>query len=92
MIIESLQAIETPQDTSVAAQVDPAKVKELMANLQELLEDDNTDAADVLDELLPLLGTHHKSDVNALATFIEEYEFEDALVILGAIIEGRGTS
>ena len=89
MIIESLQALETPQETSVATQVNPAKVKYLMANLQALLEDDNADAADVLDELIPLLDTHYKSDVHALATFIDEYEYEDALAILSQIRKGK---
>jgi len=40
-------------------------------------------------ELIPLLDTDYKSDAHALATFIDEYEYEDALAILSQIRKGK---
>ena len=85
MIIESLQTLEKPPETTATTPADPAEIKKLMASLQALLKDDNPDAIDVLDQLIPLLDARYKSDVNELTTCIDNYQFEDALAILGKI-------
>ena len=56
---------------------------ELIGKLKELLQEDDTAAADVIDELyqLPGIGIYQR-DLKALAKFIEAYDFEQGLEIL----------
>ena len=65
------------------------RVGPLLARLRELIEEDDTDASEVIEELEPLLaGTPHAARLKAVAAPIEEYDFEEALEALATLEEG----
>ena len=67
-------------------QLDVAKFEQLFGQLKELLEDDDTDANDIIDELLDTPGlVRHKDLLNKLAAAVGSYEFEDALEVLAEL-------
>ena len=61
-------------------ELDTTLLNELLAQLKVLLEDDDTDAADIIDQLLDLPGfdVSHKA-FKKLKTAVEEYDFDEAL-------------
>ena len=63
--------------------LDSIKFNKLIEELKALLHDDDTAAADVIDELyqLPGIGVYQK-DLKALSKFIEAYDFEQGLEVL----------
>jgi two-component system sensor histidine kinase/response regulator len=77
--LQQLDAADTPgKQTKEAA--DPAKVQELMEKLKSLLEDDDTDAGDVLEELSALTsGTPMAKKLRKVTAAVGDYDFEEAL-------------
>ena len=57
----------------------------LLSELRILLEDDDTDANGILDELMPLLNESLRSQLKPLFELIDAYEFEEALKLLTSI-------
>ena len=70
-------------DESGMAPVERAVVEPILARLRALLRDDDTEAADVVDELTPLLaGSALGSLMGRMTRAIEDYDFEAALTVL----------
>jgi signal transduction histidine kinase/DNA-binding response OmpR family regulator/HPt (histidine-containing phosphotransfer) domain-containing protein len=67
--------------TPVAA--DPALIAPLLARLAELLEDCDADAAEIVDELRPLVANSPQHNrFRRIERLVEDYEFDDALEIV----------
>ncbi len=83
-IIESLQMLDTKTTEAEKASInaDPEKVASLLVKLKELLDDDDSGAGDVLEELLPFFrGTVKEKQLTRIAGLVDDYEFEDALAL-----------
>ena len=66
--------------------LDSSRVPALLAQLRELLEDDDTDAEQPVEALTPLLaGTPHSSLLAELAGHLDNYDFEAALDVLARL-------
>ena len=60
----------------------------LLDKLRPLLEDDDTAASEVLDEVLELPGMEaHRSVLKELSKAIDEYDFEEALAVLEKMVQ-----
>ncbi|MBW1750642.1 MAG: response regulator, partial [Deltaproteobacteria bacterium] len=78
-----LEQPETPTQTSV---VDPDKRNALFVHLRALLEDDDTDATEVIDELQEFAETDVQVNVlQRLSMAIGEYDFDQALAELDTL-------
>ena len=81
-MMEALLQIGTHTEGEARA-ADPEKVKELMQKLRKLLEESDSEAADVLDELMPLIrNTPLAAQVDKAARAIEAYDFDVALELI----------
>ena len=61
-------------------EIDTEQLKSLFEQLRELLEDDDSDATDVVEDLLKLPGiSAYQTDLKKLLKAIDEYDFELAL-------------
>ncbi len=80
-MLAGLSALEQPATSTKAQEdVDPEKRNALLAQLQDLLEDDDTEAGEVIEELEKMLGKGEQTSVlQRLSTAIGEYDFEQAL-------------
>jgi len=66
--------------------IDIVRMKNLLSQLKELLEEDDTEATDVLDELLPMLKEQPEAEtIKAMAQAIEAYDFSEALELFNQI-------
>jgi len=80
-----LKGLETLDETSTGVanslqEIDIAQLKSLLKQLRELLEEDDTEAADVVEDLLELPGVSaYKTDFKKLLQAIDHYDFELAL-------------
>ncbi len=82
-VIAGLSVLEQAETPIPARIVDPEKRNALVSQLRALLEDDDTDAADVIEELQEVAGTgDHTTVLRQLAKSIGEYDFEQALAEL----------
>jgi two-component system, sensor histidine kinase and response regulator len=91
-LMEGLQALEAfrPEGDERAAPVefDSALVKELLGRLCGLLEDCDTDAIEVLEELQPLLvSAPEAGEFKLLQRRIDAFEFDDALTLVQQWLE-----
>jgi PAS domain S-box-containing protein len=87
LVIDGLAALEPAATASAPAaqELDQAAVAPLLAQLRDLLADDDTDAAIVLDKLQPLLaGTALAAALDAIRQAVDDYDFEAALTALAA--------
>ncbi|MCX4189616.1 response regulator [Methylophaga sp. OBS3] len=87
IVTDSLSNISKAETgtTSVtpAGNVDPEQLRDLLNQLQALLEDDDTAAKDLVDELDGLaLSTEQKNVVDIIYRAIDDYDFEAALEAL----------
>ena len=82
LVLTGLAALEqavTKQPVQVEA-LDPEKLKSLLDRLRALLEDDDTDATELVEELEELPGIEaHASALKRLSKAIDEYDFDEAL-------------
>jgi polar amino acid transport system substrate-binding protein len=70
-------------DETTAAEVDPALVMSLLGRLAELLEDCDADAAEIVDQLRPLVAhSPQRSSFKRIEKLVEDYEFDDALELV----------
>ena len=75
-------------ETDSAAEMDPTIIKPLLEELKELLEDDDTDAVDVVEKLQAYLkGSEAGFALSKVEKCIGEYDFEEALENLVRIEE-----
>ena len=89
-VIAALDELDRPAEAAPmpSGDVDRERIGPLLQRLRELLEEDDTDAADVIETLEPLLvGTPHAKRLEAVAAPIDEYDFEEALEALDALEE-----
>jgi HPt (histidine-containing phosphotransfer) domain-containing protein len=85
-MLAGLSLLEQPGTPTPARAVDPEKRNALLVQLRALLEDDDTDATEVIEELEELAGTgKHTSALQQLATAIGEYDFDQALAELDTL-------
>lgn len=54
----------------------PAVADELLVKLRELLEDDDSDALEVVESLLPRVSGESAQVLKEIAVLVEDYEFE----------------
>ncbi len=84
--LEKLGAGETAEIPTDSATADPARIKALLDRLKAMLKDSDTEASDVLDELLPLArGTPIAVQLKQVATAISEYDFDAAMGYLSEL-------
>ncbi|MCU7834077.1 MAG: response regulator [gamma proteobacterium symbiont of Taylorina sp.] len=92
VVLASLDALnnstpESAKETNNAA-LDTEQLSSLLAQLRELLEDDDPDAADIVEEIEDLPGiSSHKIVLKLLLKAIDKYDFELALKELDKINE-----
>jgi CheY-like chemotaxis protein len=79
-------------DTRAGGEIDTAAVESLLSQLHELLQEDDTDAVDVVEQLLPLLGGHSVANpVKEMGKAIAAYDFDEALKLFNKIDFARRT-
>jgi HPt (histidine-containing phosphotransfer) domain-containing protein len=92
LVLEGLQVLqhnENQADSATAATLDLEKFKLLLDELQVLLEDDDTGATEVIEELEELAGiTVYMGILRRLAKAIAAYDFELALEELDELKRG----
>jgi two-component system sensor histidine kinase/response regulator len=82
-MLAGLSVLEQPETPTQTALLDPDKRNALLAQLRALLEDDDTDAGDVIKELEEMVGTgDYTSALQRLMVAIGEYDFDQALAEL----------
>ncbi|MBF0470452.1 MAG: Hpt domain-containing protein, partial [Gammaproteobacteria bacterium] len=88
-LLKGLEALDTTVAVarSERKEADPAKVQELIVKLRSLLEDGDSDAAELLEELSQLTtGTALAKRLDEVATAVADYDFETAAQILNKIL------
>ena len=81
-----LESIEAPRPLS-KQDLDTVQFNQLIKKLRSLLEEDDTSAADVIDELFQLPGIAvYQRDLTALTKSIEAYDFEQGLEVLNKLL------
>ena len=95
-VIDNLAVLDNAGDSITTAKaaegnVDKEQVNGLLTRLRELLEDDDTDATEIIDELeeLPAPAVD-QSLLNQLTRTVSEYDFEAALKVLDELEASRG--
>jgi len=82
IVLNGLQSLKQvkPKTSEKDEILDEQKLELLLDRLRQLLEDDDADAADVVEELekLPGIQAHHRV-LKRLLKAIEDYDFELAL-------------
>jgi len=82
LVLNSLETLEQESSTVSIEEtsLDTEKLQLLLSQLRELLEDDDADAADIVEEIeeLPGISTHTLT-LKRLLKAIDEYDFELAL-------------
>ena len=83
-VLGALEGLEQPvAEPPSDGDLDHAKIDPLLSRLRVLLEDDDTDASDLVDELLPLMaGSAHAGLLARLADQVDDYAFEEARDVL----------
>ena len=90
-VLAGLEILDTAivSITQTVAELDMAKIQPLLAELRELLEDDDTGAIDVIEQLeSALLGTKHLLTIDQVSKALGEYDFDGALESLDALEAG----
>ncbi len=78
--------ISAGQESAQSQPLDRRRLQKLMSRLRGLLEDDDTDATEVLEELQELAGFKARlPEFRRVAEAIAEYDFEDALKALDSL-------
>jgi CheY-like chemotaxis protein len=73
-------------DTRTSGEIDSAGVESLLNQLHELLQDDDAEAVDVVEQLLPMLGGHAAANaVKQMGKAIASYDFDEALELFDKI-------
>jgi CheY-like chemotaxis protein len=86
-VMEALNILDNQPEVKHAelSMVNTETFTSLLSELRILLEDDDTDANGILDELMPLLNESLRSQLKPLFELIDAYEFEEALKLLTSI-------
>ncbi len=81
-VLDGLAILDTneKENRTESTALDQEKFGELVDRLRDLLEDDDTDATEVLEELRALPGIeNHKNTLEDVAKALDAYDFEEAL-------------
>ena len=94
-VMPSLAALDAGEadgkDDTVPVDADPEQVKVLLQRLAELLEDCDADAAEIVEQLRPMLANSTQSgSFRRLGKQVEDYEFDDALDTVQKLTEAMG--
>ncbi len=85
-MLAGLSLLEQPETATLPRTVDPEKRNALLSQLRVLLEDDDTEAVDVLEVLEEMSGSgDHTSVMRRLSAAISEYDFDQALAELDTL-------
>ncbi|NQZ24337.1 MAG: response regulator [Colwellia sp.] len=86
-VVEELSKLSSPAKTIAESQVlDRVKIKPIFAELEELIEDFDTDATDVLEQLDPMFqGTEYYQQLSQLIEAVDAYDFDTAATIFTAL-------
>ena len=91
-VIAGLAVLDRPESAesgTSTAPIERAAVEPILARLRALLLDDDTEAADAVEELAPLLaGGALGPLMNQMTQAIEDYDFEAALTVLDELERG----
>ncbi|MBF0287767.1 MAG: transporter substrate-binding domain-containing protein [SAR324 cluster bacterium] len=95
-VLASIQALQpTPEqnkESTSTGTVDLSKIEPLLKELKELLEDNDTDALDILESLQELLqGTEVADILGKLENCINNFQFKEALEQLQSIAKKLGS-
>ena len=92
LVMAALDGLETEEAGAASkGEIDREALLPLLTRLRELLEEDDTDAAEVIDALEPLLaGTSHAAALKRVAAPIDDYDFEEALEAFEDLERGIG--
>jgi polar amino acid transport system substrate-binding protein len=86
IVIDGLSVFEKPLASETKQEIGPAQISQLLEKLKLLLEDDDTDATDVIDELLEIKSSILDSNaLKKVAAAVDEYDFDEALQHLANI-------
>jgi CheY-like chemotaxis protein len=78
--LKDVQAISEKTSLTSNENIDMDAISPLLDNLQELLEEDDTEATELFDKLLESPGVgKYGTPIKNISRLIESYEFEDAL-------------
>jgi len=81
--LESLGALAKAATADSAGRMNLAELQPMFVRLRELLEDDDSEAMDIVDRILEKMGsTLHAATLQRLGGLINRYEFEEALEVL----------
>ena len=82
-VLDGLGIFDRDKAQSKAGVLDTEQLKSLLGQLRELVEDDDTDAIEIIGELEELPGIQaHSVLIKKLSNAVINYEFEDALTAL----------
>ena len=86
-VVEELSKLSTPVKTIAESQVlDRGRIKPIFAELEELIDDFDTDASDVLEQLEPIFqGTEYYQQLSELIEAVDAYDFDTAMTIFTAL-------
>jgi PAS domain S-box-containing protein len=86
-VVDELIKLSVPVKTIVEAQnLDKEKIKPLIVQLEELIDDFDTDATDVLELLEPMFqGTEYYEELSQLSEAVDAYDFDTAATIFEAL-------
>jgi len=82
-VVTALNDLSTPAKPVVQSQVlDRDKIKVIFAELEELIEDFDTDATDVVERLEPIFqDTEYSQQLSQLTEAVDAYDFDKAMTI-----------
>jgi len=88
-VIEGLSGLMPAKEVELLdPSVEPAEIRPLLLSLRALLEDDDFGAANVVEQLRPLLqGSNKSAQLTALVKQVESYDFDEALAELTVLEE-----
>jgi polar amino acid transport system substrate-binding protein len=83
-VMSALEGVEQPVARPTnGGELDRPRIEALLTRLRALLEDDDSEALDLMEELVPLMaGSGHAEKLARLSDQVAEYSFEEALAAL----------
>jgi two-component system sensor histidine kinase/response regulator len=90
-VLEQIKMKLIDKEVSLAksddAQIDEDKIKILLNELISLLKDDDFEASEKIDEIMDNAGNYKKTELLQIRKFVDDYYFEEALVLTNKLIK-----
>ena len=89
-VVDELTKFISPAQSSTnqSQDLDLEKVKPLLSELGELIDDFDTDAGDIIEQLMPMFqGTQYQTQLNALSEAVEAFDFDTAATLFETLNE-----